>query len=249
MVEASATARCGAEVSRVASTIIAVASLLLAPAAAAGTPAKAARKTHATNWARSFSATEQGGFRMGNPKAKFAIVEYGSLTCPHCRHFAESAYKPLVEQYVRTGKASYEFRPFLLNGLDLAVTLVARCGGPSRFFPIADQLYATQPDWEGKVLKMSESEQQKLGALPQDQMLQSYAKISGIFGVASAHGIAPARAEACLRDSKAAEALVKIEKDASDQGVHGTPTIFVNGKQVPAYDWATLEPFLKDAGG
>ena len=230
--------------------IIAAASLVLAPAAAAKPPAKTAPKAHAmVNWAQSYSVTEQGGFRMGNPKAKFAIVEYGSLTCPHCRHFAESAYKPLVEQYVRTGKASYEFRPFLLNGLDLAVTLIARCEGPARFFAIADQLYATQPDWEGKVLKLPESEQQKLDALPQDQMLQAYAKISGIVGIAAAHGIAPARAEACLKDSKAAEALVKMEKDAVDQGIHGTPTIFVKGKQVPAYDWATLEPFLKEAGG
>ncbi len=230
-------------------TVVATTALLLAPAAAAKAPSKPAPKAHAINWAQSFSATKEGGFRMGNPEARSAIVEYGSLTCPHCRHFAESAFKPLVEQYVRTGKASYEFRPFLLNGLDLAVTLVARCGGPAHFFPIADQLYATQPDWEGKVLKLPESEQQKLGSLPQDQMLQSYAKISGIFAVAAAHGIAASRAEACIRDSKASEALVKIEKDASDQGVHGTPTIFVNGKQVPAYDWATLEPFLKDAGG
>ena len=236
---------------KAASLILAATVLAFTAAGVAARPAaKVHGKAHAkVDWAQTFSVTPEGGFRMGNPKAKFAIVEYGSLTCPHCRHFAESAYKPLVEQYLRTGKASYEFRPFLLNGLDLAVTLVARCEGPAYFFAIADQLYATQPEWEGKVLKLPESEQQKLGAMPQDQMLQSYAKISGIFGVAAAHGIATPRAEACLRDSKAAEALVKIEKDASDQGVHGTPTIFVNGKQVPAYDWATLEPFLKDAGG
>lgn len=231
--------------------IIAATVLAFAPAeVAARAKAKTEGKSHVkVDLAQTFSVTPEGGFRMGNPKARFAIVEYGSLTCPHCRHFAEAAYKPLVEQYVRTGKASYEFRPFLLNGLDLAVTLVARCEGPAHFFPVADQLYATQPDWEGKVLKVPESEQQKVSAMPQDQMLQFYAKTSGVFGVAAAHGIAPARAQACLRDSKAAEALVKIEKNASDQGVHGTPTIFVNGKQVPAYDWATLEPFLKDSGG
>jgi protein-disulfide isomerase len=236
---------------RAVSLITAATALAFAPGDVAAKPAaKAQGKSQVkVSSAQTFSVTPEGGFRMGNPKAKFAIVEYGSLTCPHCRHFDETAYKPLVQQYVRTGKASYEFRPFLLNGLDLAVTLVARCEGPSHFFPIADQLYATQPDWEGKVLKLPESEQQKVSAMPQDQMLQFYAKISGVFEVAGAHGIAPARAEACLRDSKAAEALAKIEKDASDQGVHGTPTIFVNGKQVPAYDWATLEPFLKDSGG
>ena len=56
-----------------------------------------------------FAVTPEGGFRMGDPKAKIAIVEYGSLTCPHCRHFAETAVKPLVDQYVRTGKAVTNF--------------------------------------------------------------------------------------------------------------------------------------------
>lgn len=231
--------------------LVAAAALGLAPSAAPAKPhARPVSRAHAKlDWTETFSATPEGGFKMGNPKAKLAIVEYGSLTCPHCRHFAESAYKPLVEQFIRTGKASYEFRPFLLNGLDLAVTLIARCEGPARFFPMADQLYATQQDWEGKVLKLPESEQQRIDALPQDQMLQSYVKISGVVPIAAAHGIAPARAQACLKDQKAANDLVKIEKDATDHDVHGTPTIFVNNKQVPAYDWATLEPFLKDAGG
>ena len=186
---------------------------------------------------------------MGDPKAKIAIVEYGSLTCPHCRHFAETALKPLVDQYVRTGRASYEFRPFMLNGLDVAVTLVAGCDGPSHFFPMVEHLYATQPDWEGKVLKLPQADQEKIAGLPQDQMMLAYARTSGIATIAETHGIAPARAQSCLRDVGAANRLMKFEKDASDRGVHGTPTFFVNDKQVAAYDWATLEPFLKDAGG
>ncbi len=56
---------------------------------------------------------------MGNPYAKTALVEYGSLACPHCRHFEETGYKPLVQQYVRTGRVSYEFRNFLLNAPDI----------------------------------------------------------------------------------------------------------------------------------
>lgn len=186
---------------------------------------------------------------MGAPKVKVAIVEYGSLTCPHCRHFAETSLKPLVDQYVRTGKASYEFRPYMLNGLDVAVTLIASCNGPSRFFPMVEQLYATQPDWEGKVLKLPQSEQEKIGAMPQHQMMIAYAKASGIAPIAAAHGISPARASLCLKDKAAADQLMKVQQQASDRGVKGTPTFFVNDKQVQAYDWATLEPFLKDSGG
>ena len=157
--------------------------------------------------------------------------------------------KTLVANYVRSGKASYEFRPFILNGIDLAATLVARCNGPAHFFPLAERLYATQPEWSGKVGKLPASEQEKLQSLPQGEMMVGVAKVSGLFEVASAHGIPPAKAQMCLKDEGAATRLVKIEQAANDLDVHGTPTFFVNGKKVDAYDWPTLEPFLKEAGG
>jgi len=76
--------------------------------AAPHAPRKASK---AVDWTKTVVDTPDGGFRMGNPKAKITIVEYGSLTCPHCRHFAETAMKPLLGQYVRTGKASSEAIP------------------------------------------------------------------------------------------------------------------------------------------
>jgi protein-disulfide isomerase len=220
--------------------------LALLPATATAAAPRASVKT---DWARAFSVSPEGGFRMGNPKAKIAVVEYGSLTCPHCRHFAETAVKPLVDGYVRPGKASYEFRPYLLNGVDLAATLVARCNGPSRFFPMAETLYATQPEWVGKVTGLPPAEIDRMTALPQEKMLLAVAKVTGLVPAASAHGIPPVRAQMCLKDASAALGLAKMEQAASKIGVDATPTIFVNGKQVPAYDWDTLQPFLKEAGG
>ena len=200
---------------------------------------------HSVNWTRTVSATAEGGFKMGNPDAKIAVVEYGSLTCPHCRHFAEAGLKPLIAKYVRTGKASYEYRPLILNDIDVAATLVARCGGPSRFFPTAARLYATQSAWVGKI---TDSESDKLNSLPRDEMMLGIAKATGLLRVATAQGIPAAKAEACLRDKPAADQLQEMVQAASDKGVQGTPTFFVNDKLVSAYDWATLEPFLKDAG-
>jgi protein-disulfide isomerase len=217
-------------------------SLVALPATAR--PAAKAAASH--DWTHIFSTTPDGGFVMGNPKAKIAIVEYGSLTCPHCRHFAETGYKPLVSQYVRTGRASYEFRSYILNGIDVAATLIARCDGPRHFFPIAEQLYATQPTWIGKV---TGAETDKLNALPQDQMMLGVAKVTGLIPIAASHGVPPAKAEQCLKSQPAADELAKMAQAAAAAGVTGTPTFFVNGKQVPAYDWATLEPFLKEAGG
>ena len=230
---------------RPASAILAAAALAFASGPAdSRTPPRA--KPVSKDWSNSFSVTPESGFRIGNPNAKIAIVEYGSLTCPHCRHFAESAYKPLISQYVRTGKASYEFRSLILNGIDVAATLVARCDGPKRFFPIAEQLYATQPTWIGKI---TETESARLNALPQDQMMLGVAKVAGFIPVAAAHGIPAKKAEACLTSQPAADELTKMAQAAADLGVDGTPTFFVNGKKVPAYDWPSLQPFLKEAGG
>lgn len=197
------------------------------------------------DWSHTYFVTPDGGFRMGNPKAKVAVVEYGSLICPHCRHFAQTAVKPFVDQYVRTGKASYEFRPLILSGIDIAANLVARCGGPSTFFPIADQLYATQPTWLDRV---SEEQNQRIATLPESQMYAAFAKATGIVRIAAAHGVTPAQADKCLRDGPGAIRLAEMAKTAEDLGVTGTPTFFVNGQRAPVYDWDSLKPFLAPAG-
>ena len=221
--------------------------LFLMPAAAAAKPpSKAAAKR---DWTHTFAVTPDGGFRMGNPAAKIAIVEYASLTCPHCRHFAQSAMKPLLDQYVRTGKASYEFRSFVLNGIDLAATLMARCNGPEPFFPIAEQLYATQPVWIEKIGKLPKDEQERMNALPEGELMLGIAKAGGLLPIAAAHGIPAVKAQACLKDEHAAMVLMENVKSAMGAGVEGTPTFFVNGRRAAAYDWPTLQPFLKESGG
>jgi protein-disulfide isomerase len=217
--------------------------LTLAPSASA---APAVHRAARADWARTFSVTSEGGFRMGNPRAKIAVVEYGSLTCPHCRHFAETAVGPLVAQYVRTGKASYEFRPYILDGVDTAANLVARCNGPATFFPMAADLYATQPLWRARI---TDDDMQRLGALSQGAMMVGIAEATGLILTGAAHGIAPAKARTCLASQSAAERLAAMRQSANARGVTGTPTLLVNGRVVAAYDWATLEPFLKRAGG
>ena len=228
--------------------------ILIAAAAAAslsiGSPAAAPkRQAAAADWTRTVVATPQGGFRMGNPNARVKLVEYGSLTCPHCRHFAETGYKPLLAGYVRTGKLSYEYRNMVLNGIDVAATLVARCGGAPKFFALAADLYATQPQWVGKVANLSDDQKAALQKLPNGAQIARIAEIAGITTIAQRRGIAPARAKACAANGPALERLTKMYEAALAQGVTGTPTFFVNGKKVGAMEWSELEPELRKAGG
>ena len=218
---------------------------VLVPSVAAS-PAAAGKVAAKRDWSRAVAVTPEGGYRMGNPAAPVKLVEYGSLAGPHCRHFAETAVGPLVAQYVRTGTASYEFRPYILDGVDIAANLVARCNGPAAFFPMAEDLYATQPLWRARI---TDDDMQRLGARPQGEMMIGIAEATGLILTGAAHGIAPAKARACLTSQSASERLAAMRQSANARGVTGTPTVLVNGRVVPAYDWATLEPFLKRAGG
>jgi protein-disulfide isomerase len=229
-----------------AAILLALASL---PAAAAPAAAQPRRAPAAVDWSRTVVATPEGGFRMGNPNARVKLVEYGSLTCGHCAAFARQGMAPLVGTYVRTGKVSYEFRNFILNGLDVAASLVARCGGPARFFPVADKFYATQPQWMGRVSALTAAQKAQLNALPESQRLGRLAETVGLTGLAAQNGIAPAQAKRCLADQAALDRLAKMAEAAGAQGVQGTPTFFLNGANIGTHNWATLEPILRESAG
>ncbi|HEU0097919.1 MAG TPA: thioredoxin domain-containing protein [Allosphingosinicella sp.] len=231
----------------------AAAFLLLAGVAAAVPVASAAPAGKAAparvDWARNVVATPEGGFRMGNPAAKVKLVEYGSLTCGHCAAFARAGMPSLVGTYVRSGKVSYEYRNFILNGLDVAATLVARCGGPGRFFPVADRLYAAQGQWMGRVGSLTSAQKAQMNALPENQRLGRMAELAGITQIAAQYGIAPVQAKRCLADQAALDRLARMAEAAQAQGVQGTPTFFFNGANIGTHTWATLEPILREAAG
>jgi protein-disulfide isomerase len=217
------------------------------PAAAAAPAGKAAPAR--VDWSRTVVATPEGGFRMGNPAAKVKLVEYASLTCGHCANFAKVGMESLVGTYVKTGKVSYEYRSYILNGLDVAATLVARCGGPARFFPVADKLFASQGQWMGRITDLTEAQKAQLNALPENQRLARAAEFAGIPQLAAQHGITPAQARRCLSDQAALDRLSKMAEAAEAQGVQGTPTFFLNDGNIGSHTWATLEPILRDSAG
>ncbi|HYD36359.1 MAG TPA: thioredoxin domain-containing protein [Allosphingosinicella sp.] len=207
-----------------------------------------AAEAMAADWSRTVVATPEGGFRMGNPAAAVKLVEYGSLTCGHCAAFSNAGMASLLG-YVRSGKVSYEYRNFILNGLDVAASLVARCGGPARFFPVAEKLYATQPQWTGRLRSLTQAQKDQLNALPESQRLGRLAETVGLTQLAAQHGIAPAAAKRCLADQAALDRLGEMAETASAQGVGGTPTFFLNGANIGTHTWATLEPILRESAG
>jgi protein-disulfide isomerase len=186
---------------------------------------------------------------MGNPAARVKLVEYGSLACPHCRHFEETGYKPLLQNYVRTGQVSYEFRNLLINGPDIAISLLTRCAGPAKFFPMSEVVYATQPEWETRIEGMSSADKEALDKMTDQQRVVRFAELGRMGDIASRFGMNTAQARQCLADPKALQHLLDMTKAANDQGVDHTPTFFINGKMSDSSTWEALEPELKKALG
>jgi protein-disulfide isomerase len=97
------------------------------------------------DWTTIVTETPEGGFLMGNPQAKAKLVEFGSMTCPHCREFEEESHQALLDKYVKTGLASFEFRNYVRDPFDMTASIIARCAGKDGFFAMTHAMYDEQP--------------------------------------------------------------------------------------------------------
>ena len=186
---------------------------------------------------------------MGNPKAKVKLVEYGSMTCPHCRAFDEAGVAPLLANYVKTGKVSYEFRNYVLNAYDISASLIARCNGAKGFFRVTRALYSDQPKWVAAAQSAAPERRQAMRDLPPSRLFLEAARIAGLQKWGSLHGIPAERSAHCLTNTKEIERLVAMAKDANDRypDFRGTPAFVVNGKMLDDGSWANVERQLRDA--
>ncbi len=200
------------------------------------------------DWSSVVTRTPEGGFLMGNPNAKVTLVEYGSLTCHICAEFEEQGGKALVDNYVKKGLVSWEFRNFVRDPFDVAASLLARCGGEASFFGLTRNLYADQKDWVGKIQGAGPAQMQALQTLLPAQQFSRIADLGGLKQYASMRGVPRARAEQCLADEAEVNRLVQMNTDASSTyKITGTPSFLINGSLVGSPRWEALEPKIKEA--
>ena len=83
---------------------------------------------------------------MGDPTG-VPVIEYGSLTCPHCAVFSKETFPQLKTDYIDTGKVRFIFREFSRNTLDVAGFVLARCLGDDKAFAADELLFAEQDKW------------------------------------------------------------------------------------------------------
>lgn len=210
------------------------------------------------DWTQVINPTPDGGVMMGNPNAKVHLIEIGSLTCPHCQHFEETAVDDLTNKYVKTGKISYEFRNYIRDSFDLAAVLIAKCNGPNSFFPLTRAFYDSQPQWEAVLPQLSQNQLDQMQNLPPNQIELQAAKLVGFLDWAAARGIPQAKTTQCLTDTKAINDLVSQSGQVTQQwpDFPGTPSFVLNGTMIDlpstvteAQVWPNVEAKIKAALG
>lgn len=201
------------------------------------------------DWTKVVAQTDEGGFRMGNPDAAVTLVEYGSMTCPHCATFDEEGLKPLMDKYVKAGQVAFEFRNFVRDPADMAAALIARCGGADRFFPLTRQLFEAQEEWAGRIQSTSPEQYQQVMGLPQSQLFVQMAQLAGLQQWAAQRGVPSAQSSACLANEQEINRLVQMNADATTTyNVPGTPSFLLDGELLEnTSSWETLEPKIREA--
>jgi protein-disulfide isomerase len=201
-----------------------------------------------SSWADTYAATPEGGYRMGNPDAPIKLVEYGALSCSHCAEFAEKSAAEMRDNFIGSGRVSYEVRFFMLNALDVPATLLATCGTPEATLPLAEQFWG----WQKNMFTSLQSNEAALNAasqLPPAQRFAAIAQAGGMDAFFTSRGIAADQAKSCLADTAKATKLVEASNKAGQElNITGTPTFFLNGAKLDTNTWEGVKVALEQAG-
>lgn len=217
--------------------------------ATSSTPSVAAPTTPppGKQWSDVIVPTNEGGLVMGNPNAPVKMVEYGSLSCPHCAKLAQDGMDKIVNTYVKSGKVSYEFRSFAIHPQDVPLTVLVRCAPTEATFGLIEQVYANFMDMETRSEKGFPAAQ-AAQKLPKAQQLIAISDALGYTEFFSARGLPVDKQHACLADTAAATKVAKQSEDISAKGIDSTPTVFINGNKQNTTEWAEIDKALIAAG-
>jgi len=162
---------------------------------------------------------------LGNPDAPITIVEYASLTCPHCAHFANEVFPELKKKWIDTGKVKLVLRDYPLDEPALRAAMVARCAPPDRFYAYVDTFFGAQEKWvTAHDYRDALARLVKLGGMSREEF------------------------DNCLKNTALENKIVEGRLIASKElDVNSTPTFFINGTKFTGAP--TVEEFDKVLSG
>jgi protein-disulfide isomerase len=161
---------------------------------------------------------------LGNPDAPITIIEYASLTCPHCAHFADDVLPELKKKWIDTGKVKLVLRDYPLDEPALRAAMIARCAPRDRYYAYIDTFFAQQQRWVTNDWRDALARLAMLGGMGKNEF------------------------DKCLNDAALENKIVEERLIASKElDVNSTPTFFINGTKFTGAP--TVEEFDKVLSG
>ena len=151
-----------------------------------------------------------GEIVLGRADAPVTIVEYSSLTCPHCGAFHRDTLPKLKTQYIDSGQVKIYFRPFPFDPYATAGAMLAQCVAPAAQVNFLDVLFKRQMQW-----------------------IQSEKPMDELQKLARQAGLSESDFVVCLKDESKLESIRQMQSAAAEElGVRSTPTFFINGEKL-----------------
>lgn len=150
-----------------------------------------------------------GEITIGDPNAPVEVIEYASLSCPHCAAFHIQTMPQIEKAFIDTGQVKFRFRNFVRDGADLTASMIARCNGPDRVYGLIDLFFRQQARWYNA----------------------NYA--DELAALARRAGMNRAEFDRCLANKDLERNLIEIRNQGMEEySINATPTFIVNGQKV-----------------
>ena len=145
---------------------------------------------------------------VGKPNAPVTVIEYVSLTCPHCSNFQKHLFPRVKKEFIDTGKVRFIVREFPIGHTSGTAAIVNRCAPEDKYFFLLNQFLTRQPQWVSQEVRPD-----------------------AIYSVAKASGMTRETFDKCLSNQVIIDGLTEVKQRGRQFGVIGTPTFFINGRK------------------
>ena len=166
------------------------------------------KATYVPPQAELMAAGPLGDRVLGKSTAPVTVIEYVSLTCPHCANFQKNLFARLKKEFIDTGRVRYIVREFPIGHTAGHAAIINRCAPEDKYFFLLNQFLTRQPEWVSQEVRPD-----------------------AIYAVAKSSGMSRATFDKCLSNQTIIDGLTEVKQRGRQFGVIGTPTFFINGRK------------------
>jgi protein-disulfide isomerase len=145
---------------------------------------------------------------LGKSTAPVTVIEYVSLTCPHCANFQRNLFARLKKEFIDTGKVRYIVREFPIGHTAGHAAIINACAPEDKYFFLLNQFLTRQPEWVSQEVRPD-----------------------AIYAVAKSSGMSRETFDKCLSNQVIIDGLTEVKQRGRQFNVIGTPTFFINGRK------------------